>query len=83
MVFFLHPLSKPKQMNATNKKIIAGLSVIAIAGIILYLRRRQRLSALDELKSEQVAEHGYETAHDILFPHKGRRFRRYRSNYSS
>ena len=55
-------------MKATNKRIIAGIGLIALAGIIIYLRRRHKTNIINELKSQQVAEHGYETAHDILFP---------------
>ena len=63
-----------------RKRIIAGISLLALAGIILYVRRRHRANAVNDLKAEQVAEHGYETAHDILFPKKDRRIKRHRSN---
>jgi len=32
------------------------------------------------LRAEQVSEHGYETAHDILFPKKSKRIKRHRFN---
>lgn len=67
-------------MKATNKRIIAGIGLIALAGVIIYLRRRYQSNVMDELKAEQVSEHGYETAHDILFPNKGRRIRKHRIN---
>ena len=70
--------SVKKIMN--RKRIIAGISLLALAGIILYVRRRHRANVVDELKAEQVAEHGYETAHDILFPKKNKRIKRHRSN---
>ncbi len=63
-----------------RKRIIAGISLLALAGIILYARRRHRANVVDELKAEQVAEHGYETAHDILFPKKNRGIKRHRYN---
>jgi hypothetical protein len=63
-----------------RKRIIAGISLLAVAGIILYVRRRHLASIENELKAEQVSEHGYETAHDILFPKKERRIKRRRSN---
>ncbi len=56
----------------SRKKIIAGISLLALAGIIIYLRRRHRTNMVNELRAEQVAEHGYETAHDILFPKKNK-----------
>ena len=65
-------------MKATNKRIIAGIGLIALAGTIIYLRRRRKTNIINELKSQQVAEHGYETAHDILFPKKTKRIRKYR-----
>jgi len=67
-----------KKMN--RKRIIAGISLLALAGIILYVRRRHRANVVDELKAEQVAEHGYETAHDILFPKKNKRVKSHRYN---
>ena len=63
-----------------RKRIIAGISLLTIAGIILYVRRRHRANVVDELKAEQVSEHGYETAHDILFPKKNKRIKRPRHN---
>jgi hypothetical protein len=60
-----------------RKRILAGISLLAIAGVILYVRRRHRANVVKELKAEQVAEHGYETAHDILFPKKSKRIKRY------
>jgi hypothetical protein len=67
-------------MTATNKRILAGIGLIAVAGIIVYLRRRYKENMINELKAEQVSEHGYETAHDILFPKKSKRIRKYRHN---
>ena len=68
-------------MTATNRRIIAGLGLITLAGIIIYLRRREKKNIIiNQLKAEQVAEHGYETAHDILFPNRSRRIKRYRYN---
>ena len=62
-----------------RKRIIAGISLLTLAGIILYLRRRHRANLMNELKAEQVSEHGYETAHDILFPKKTKRIKRHRT----
>ena len=67
-------------MKATNKRIIVGIGLIAAAGMIIYLRRRRRTNLINELKAEQVSEHGYETAHDILFPKKPRRIKKHRYN---
>jgi hypothetical protein len=56
-----------------RKEIIAGISLLTLAGVILYFRRRQRMNFIDQHRAEQVAEHGYETAHDVLFPKKKKR----------
>ena len=60
-----------------RKQIIAGISLLTLAGLVIYLRRRHRINLINQLKAEQVSEQGYETAHDILFPQK-KRTRKYR-----
>jgi hypothetical protein len=70
--------SAKNKMKATNKRILIGLGLVAAAGIIVYLKNRHRKNLIDELKAEQVSEHGYETAHDVLFPKRPRRIKRYR-----
>lgn len=60
-----------------RKQIITGISLLTLAGVVVYLRRRHRIHRINELKAEQVSEQGYETAHDILFPQK-RRSRKFR-----
>jgi hypothetical protein len=62
----------------SRRQIIAGISLLTLAGVIIYLRRRHRINVMDELKAEQVADQGYETAHDVLFPKKRSRIKRYR-----
>ena len=56
----------------TRKQIIVGISLIGLAGIVIYLSRRQKTNLIKQHRAEQVAEHGYETAHDVLFPKKKR-----------
>jgi hypothetical protein len=63
-------------MKAT-KRIIAGVSLLAIAGLIIYVNRRRKKITWHEQATKEVAEHGYETAHDILFP-QSKRKRKYR-----
>ncbi|MDP9230646.1 MAG: hypothetical protein M3O67_08245 [Bacteroidota bacterium] len=58
-------------MKAT-KKIIAGIGLVSVGGLIIYLVRRHKTNRM----LEQIAEHGYETAHDILFPKKNKRGRK-------
>jgi len=58
-------------MKATTK-LIAGVGLLTVAAAIIYTRRRYKSNRLKEYASRQVAEHGYETAHDILFPKKNK-----------
>lgn len=66
-------------MKATTK-IIAGIGLVTAAGLIVYLRHRHKTNLINEEKAKEVAEHGYETAHDILFPKKDRRLRKFKYN---
>jgi len=61
-----------------RKYLITGISLLTVTAIAIYFWRR-RTNLIDELKAEQVAEHGYETAHDILFPKRNRRIKKFRS----
>ncbi len=70
-MLFAFSVNKIKQMKATSK-IIAGFGLAAMVGLSVYLLRRQktkrRKRQVAAFRDELVAEHGYETAHDILFP---------------
>jgi hypothetical protein len=61
-------------MRAT--KIIAGIALVSTAALLIYTVRRlqktNRKRMYDEA-SKRVAEHGYETAHDILYPQGNKR----------
>lgn len=45
-------------------KIIFGITVIALAGIVIYKNRDRNTGYM----LSQVSDEGYETAHDVLFP---------------
>jgi hypothetical protein len=62
----------------SRKQIIAGISLLGLAGIIFYMSRRRKTNFIKQQRAEEVAEHGYETAHDVLFPKKKRRVKKYR-----
>lgn len=48
-----------------TSKILVGVGLAAVtAGLIIYAVRRQRTYQ----RHARVADEGYETAHDILFP---------------
>jgi len=53
----------------TRNKILFGLSVAAIVGLIVYVIRKKNTKKM----LNQIADEGYETAHDILFPNKEKR----------
>ena len=49
-----------------SKIIGMSLALLAVAGVAVYIAKRiERKNMLN-----QIAEEGYETAHDILFPGK-------------
>ncbi|MEO6489805.1 MAG: hypothetical protein ABIO04_07700 [Ferruginibacter sp.] len=58
-------------MKAQNK-IILGVAAAALTGVIIYVIRRKNTYHI----LSTVANEGYETAQDILFPSKGKRDRK-------
>jgi hypothetical protein len=76
MVCFLRLSSEQKKQMKATTKLIVGISLIAIGGLIIYGRRRYKTNQINRMKeytSRQVAEQGYETAHDVLFPQTNKR----------
>ena len=66
-------LKRMKQLNMKlSTKILLGFSAIAAAGVAIYLVRKNNTRVM----LEQIADEGYETAHDVLFPNKNKRDRR-------
>jgi hypothetical protein len=60
---------KSQKMKKTSK-LLVGLGLAALTtGLIVYAVRRYRSSQ----RRTRVADEGYETAHDILYPQKSRR----------
>ncbi len=56
-------------MKKTNK-ILVGVGVAALTtGLLIYAVRRYRSSQ----RRTKIANEGYETAHDILYPQKHKR----------
>ena len=59
-------------MKAKNR-IVLAVAAATIAGLVVYsLQRRKKNSQL-----AQIADEGYETAHDVLFPHNKQRRKKY------
>lgn len=52
-----------------STKILLGISAIAAAGIAVFLVRKKNTNKM----LDQIADEGYETAHDVLFPNKNKR----------
>ena len=50
--------------NKAGNKIIIGLAAVALAGLVIYASNRNKTKQM----LSQIADEGYETAHDILFP---------------
>jgi hypothetical protein len=59
-------------MKKTNKFLL-GVAAAAAIGFIFYTLRNRRQS---DLRHARVADEGYETAHDVLFPDKKGRSRK-------
>lgn len=59
-------------MKATTKLLLALGTVAAATGLAIYAIRRHK----NNQRLEKVADEGYETAHDILYPGKTQRKRK-------
>lgn len=64
-------------MNRPLKVFMILGAVVAVAGIV-HLCREQRKST-DEDRLDKVADEGYETAYDVLYPN--RKFNRRKQHY--
>jgi hypothetical protein len=54
--------------------LIIGMASTIVIGVAIYLIRRNRLERQQLL---HVSDAGYETAHDVLFPLKRKRWKKY------
>ena len=61
-------------MKKTNKFIL-GVAAAAAIGVIIYSLRSRRQTAM---RHARIADEGYETAHDVLFPNQKSRGRKLR-----
>ena len=53
----------------TRNKVLFGAAAIAVAGLVIYASNRKKTDHM----LKQIADEGYETAHDVLFPDKEKR----------
>ena len=53
----------------TSNKILLGVAAVALAGLVVYAANRKKTHQM----LEQIADEGYETAHDVLFPDNEKR----------
>lgn len=51
-----------------NNKIIAGITSAVAVSLIVYVYVHKKNCRKKEEKLNEIADAGYETAHDILFP---------------
>jgi len=56
----------------TSNKILLGVAAVAVAGLVVYAASRKKSKRM----LDQIADEGYETAHDVLFPNKEKRDRK-------
>lgn len=52
----------------TSTKIALGLTAALATGVVIYVVRKRRFARM----LQNIADEGYETARDILYPHNGR-----------
>ena len=56
----------------TSKKLIYGAAIIAFTGLLVYVKRRSNTKR----RIAEVANEGYETAADLLYPRTSKRFKK-------
>jgi len=74
VVYFLRFQLKKNNVMKATKKIIAGLGIITVIGLTIYIVRRSKTNRMHR----KISDHGYETAHDILYPQKHKQKRKYK-----
>jgi len=62
-----------------NKTLLVGLITVGALGLILYATQKNNVRRTHRIR-ERVADEGYETAYDILYPLKPSIFKKYRSS---
>ena len=67
--FLLNYLYKKRRMKLSNKLII-GLTLVAAAGVVVYFSKSASKGSKTRRMLNQIADEGYETAQDVLFPNK-------------
>ncbi len=50
-------------------RILVGLTAVAVVGIVIYRKRSKNTVEM----LERVADEGYETAHDVMYPRHSKR----------
>ena len=66
-------------MSNKNKIVVIGITGALMVGAAIYLtskHKRRRIA----IQRQEIADEGYETAFDILYPLKSKQLRRYKSS---
>lgn len=63
-----------------GSKITIGITLITALGIVIYFARKKRQDRIFT-RLDMIAEEGYETAGDILFPLKRKKLKKNRDYY--
>ena len=63
-------------MSRTSKTIVGVASITAAIGMIVYLRYKKQIKKQQAIL-DRVADEGYETAYDVLFPLKTNLLKRF------
>lgn len=54
----------------TSTKTVIGVAALAAAGVAIYLMTRKKTKEKTNSRLAHIADEGYETAHDVLYPNK-------------
>ena len=54
----------------TSTKTMIGVAALAAVGVAIYLMTREKRMEKRNSRLAHIADEGYETAHDVLYPNK-------------
>ena len=54
----------------TSTKTMIGVAALAAVGLAIYVMSREKRKEKTNSRLAHIADEGYETAHDVLYPNK-------------